>query len=72
MKPATDRLIKDKVRRGADVIRRGIYTRAGNLNMRFALTDEPVALPTGSNSITRKSARAKSGGSSCGTAHGFT
>lgn len=43
MKPATDRLIKDKVRRGADVIRRGIYTRAGDLKMRFALTDEPVA-----------------------------
>ena len=43
MKPATDRLIKDKVRRGADVIRSGIYTRAGDLKMRFALTDEPVA-----------------------------
>lgn len=42
MKPFTDLMLKEKIASAADILRGGIYTRAGALQAEYALSEEPV------------------------------
>lgn len=42
MEPVMDRLLKEKLHRGADTLKGGIYRREHGLALSFAVTEEPV------------------------------